>query len=271
MRELIGRVRGANLAAYGHAELPFERLVEVLNPARSLSRHPLFQVMLAFQNDASRADGTGQSEGGAALEFAGLQARVETVASASAKFDLSVSLAEQRGRDGAPAGIAGVLEYSSDLFERSTVEVLGDRLIRLLAARWRPPIVRSAASRSCRRPNAPPSCRCGTTPPARWPYHPAGAVCGAGRPHAGRHRGDLRGSRAELRRARRARQPAGAPSAAQGVGPETVVGLCVERSPEMVIGLLGILKAGAAYLPLDPSYPPERLAFMLRDAGPPCW
>ena len=74
---------------------------------------------------------------------------------------------------------------------------------------------------------------------------------------------------ADLRRARCPRQPAGASSAGLGVGPETMVGLCVERSPEMVVGLLGILKAGGAYLPLDPNYPRERLAFMLADAGAP--
>src|SRR5262249_51819970 len=122
-RELIGRVRAGNLAAYGHQELPFERLVEVLNPARSLSRHPLFQVMLAFQNQAAVEP-----------EFAGLRARFEPVATASAKFDLSVSVAERRAADGAPAGIEGVVEYASDLFERASVEALAQRLIRLLSA-----------------------------------------------------------------------------------------------------------------------------------------
>src|SRR5204863_837592 len=86
-RELIGRVRGSNLAAYGHAELPFERLVEVLNPARSLSRHPLFQVMLAFE--------AGSGAGG--LELEGLKVQPQVLPMESAKFDLSLGLIERRG------------------------------------------------------------------------------------------------------------------------------------------------------------------------------
>src|SRR4029078_12417139 len=109
-RELVGRVRAGNLAAYSHQELPFERLVEVLNPARSLSRHPLFQVMLVLQNNAELG-----------LELSGLSAGFEAVATASAKFDLSLSLVERRGSDGSPAGIEGALEYASDLFDRSSV------------------------------------------------------------------------------------------------------------------------------------------------------
>ena len=124
-RELIGRVRGRNLAAYGHQDLPFERLVEVLNPARSLSRHPLFQVMLAFE--------AGEA-GAGTLELPGLAVTPQPIATASAKFDLSVGLVERRLADGTPGGIDGVLEYASDLFDEATVEVIGRRLIRLLEA-----------------------------------------------------------------------------------------------------------------------------------------
>ena len=120
-RALIGRVRAANLAAYAHQDLPFERLVEALNPARSLSRHPLFQVMLAFQNTAE-----------ANPELSGLAVSAEPVATRSAQFDLSVSLGERRGTDGSPAGLEGVIEYATDLFDRATVEGLAGRLVRLL-------------------------------------------------------------------------------------------------------------------------------------------
>ena len=123
--ELIGRVRSANLSAYAHQDLPFERLVEVLNPARSLSRHPLFQVMLAFET---------QTPGAGPLDLAGLTAEPQPIATASAKFDLSLGLTEHRSADGRPAGIDGVLEYASDLFDRATVETIGARLLRLLAA-----------------------------------------------------------------------------------------------------------------------------------------
>ena len=135
-RTLIARVRATNLSAYSHQELPFERLVEVLNPARSLSRHPLFQVMLVLQNNAPvRFD-----------ELPGLTARFEPVTIATAKFDLSLSLGEQRAADGAPAGIHGVLEYATDLFDRATVEALVGRLVRLLKERLRMRTARSAAS-----------------------------------------------------------------------------------------------------------------------------
>src|SRR5262249_15522591 len=124
MRELVGRVRAGNLAAYSHQELPFERLVEVLNPARSLARHPLFQVMLVLQNNAPVSF----------AELAGLAASVEAVEVCSAKFDLSVSVAEQRAADGQPAGLLGSVEYSRDLFDGASVEALVGRLVRLLAA-----------------------------------------------------------------------------------------------------------------------------------------
>ena len=260
--ELLGRVRAGNLSAYGQQDVPFERLVEVLNPARSLSRHPLFQVMLAFDSGAA-----------AELELAGLAVRPQPVATASAKFDLSVSLSERRHSDGAAAGIEGVLEYSSDLFERASVEALGGRLMRLLAgavadpersigsleilaAGERDTILRlwndtahalaAAAAGPGEALTLPAlfAAQAARTPEAiALVFEDRSLSYAALEAHANRLAHHLRGL---------------------GVGPETVVGLCVERSPEMVIGLLGILKAGGAYLPLDPGYPAERLAFMLR-------
>ena len=258
-RELIARVRATNLAAYSHQELPFERLVEVLNPARSLARHPLFQVMLALQNNAP-----------VSLDLPGLTPSVETVGTASAKFDLSVSLREQRGSDGAPAGINGVLRYSIDLFERASVEVIARRLIRLLETAIDDPDraigsldILTADERHTilhewnDTAHAIPSgtlpelfaAQVDKTPDAIAVVFEEQSLSYA---QLDAHSNRLAHHLREL-----------------GVGPETVVGLCVERSLEMVVGLLGILKAGGTYLPLDPSYPQERLAFMLADAQAP--
>ena len=259
LRELIGRVRVNNLAAYSHQDLPFERLVEVLNPERSLSRHPLFQVMLALQNNAP-----------ANVELPGLTVASEPVATAIAKFDLSLALAEEHGADGTPSGIGGAIEYATDLFDRETVEALAQRLVRLLAAAAANPEqpvgsldILSAAERR--------------TILAEWndtarPVRPATlpelfAAQAAKTPGAAAVAfGDQMLTYAQLdaytnQLAHQLRN--------LGVGPEVVVGLCVERSLGMIVGLLGILKAGGAYLPLDPSYPSERLAFMLDDVDVP--
>ena len=244
---LIGRVRGGNLSGLRPSELPFERLVEVLNPARSLSRHPLFQVMLAFQNNAA-----------ARFEVAGLAARFEPVAVGQAKFDLSVSVSERRGADGAPAGIVGEIEYASDLFER------GDALrgwrggwCGCWRVRLRIRIVRSGGW-NCLAAEERESILAGwnATAHAVLRGELAGAVCGAGGQAAGCDGGGVR--------ARGGSAMASLIGASNqlahhlrglGVGPETVVGLCLERSLELIVGLLGILKAGGAYLPLDPHYP----------------
>ena len=176
-RELLARVRTGNLAAYSHQELPFERLVEVINPARSLSHHPLFQVMLAFQNDAQ-----------VSLELPGLRTSFEDVPVASAKFDLSFALAEQRAADGTPSGIDGVLEYAGDLFEETTAATLAERLTRLLTAAAAEP-TRAIGSLDIlvagRAPHHPD--RRGTTPraPSRTP---PSRSCSPGRPPAPRTR-----------------------------------------------------------------------------------
>ena len=256
-RDLLLRVRSDDLAAYGHQDVPFERLVEVLNPSRSLSRHPLFQVMLAFQNNAA-----------VELGLAGVAGRYEAVATSTSKFDLALSLGELRGADGVPGGIAGTLEYATDLFDRGSVAALVARLVRvlegavaspdaaigsleILAADERHRIVEqwNATSRAVAGGSLPAlfAAQAAATPDAiAAVYQDRELSYAALDAHANRLAHHLR---------------------AQGVGAETVVGLLVDRSLEMVIGLLGILKAGAAYLPLDPSYPVERLSFMLSDAG----
>src|SRR5271165_4245356 len=120
-RQLLARVRASDLGAYAHQELPFERLVELLNPARSLSRHPLFQVMLAFQNTSEPT-----------LELPGIFTVSEQVNIDAARFDLTFELAERRGLDGTSEGIEGAIEYRTDLFEANSVQAIAERLVRLL-------------------------------------------------------------------------------------------------------------------------------------------
>ena len=262
--ELIGRVRSRNLAAYAHAELPFERLVEVLNPARSLSRHPLFQVMLAFE----AADGAG-----AGLTLPGLTVQPHAVAAATSKFDLSVALTEQRTTTGEPAGLTGVLEYAADLFDRGTVEAIGQRLIRLLTAAVADatrPLGSLAILDDTERSTilegfnatAQELVQDGSVPAtlpslfaaqaARTPdavavvFEDRSLTYAALDAHANRLANHLRGL---------------------GVRPDVLVGVCAERSVELVVGLLAVLKAGGAYVPLEPEHPAGRLAGMVEDAG----
>ena len=257
--ELIARVRSANLAAYAHPDLPFERLVEALNPPRSLSRHPVFQVMLALENESA-----------VELELPGLVATPEPVSTRSAKFDLSVGLAERRAADGSPAGIAGAIEYAADLFDRESVEALAGRLVRLLEGAVgepdRPIGALDLLSAAERRTliegwNDTARAAAAATLPELVAAQAARAPAAAAVVDADE---SLSYGALEARANRLAHH-----LRTLGVGPETVVGLCLARSAAMVVGLLGILKAGGAYLPLDPSYPAERLCFMLADARAP--
>ena len=259
--ELLARVREADLAAYAHQDLPFERLVEVLNPARSLSRQPLFQVLLVLQNTPQTGRG---------FDLAGLATRRERVDLATAKFDLSLSLVERRGPHGAE-GIGGVVEYRTDLFEPATVESMLGRLVRLLEAVVADPHQRigriDILSPHERRQllvdyndtaqHVPPA-----TLPAlfealvkRAPDNTAVVFEATSLTYAQLNKRANQLARLLIER---------------GVGPEQFVALAVPRSVEMVVAVLAVLKAGAAYLPIDPDYPPARIKLMLEDAQPAC-
>ncbi|MED5591728.1 non-ribosomal peptide synthetase DhbF [Bacillus subtilis] len=257
-RELLDRVREVNLAAYDNQDLPFERLVEVLNPARSRATHPLFQIMLAFQNTPD-----------AELHLPDMESSLRINSVGSAKFDLTLEISEDRLADGTPNGMEGLLEYSTDLFKRETAQALADRLMRLLetaesdpdeqignldilAPEERSSMVTDWQSVSEKIPHA---CL-----PEQFEKQ------AALRPDAiAVVYEDQALSYAELneRANRLARM-----LISEGVGPEQFVALALPRSLEMAVGLLAVLKAGAAYLPLDPDYPADRIAFMLKDAQP---
>jgi len=251
-RELLRRTRAAAVAAYAHQDVPFERLVEELQPQRDLGRNPLFQVAFRF-HDRPREE----------LEVSGLRLAPLTVGRESAKFDLSLTLAE-RGDC-----LTASLEYSRDLFDATTAARMVDhfgvllggivadpdarlRELPLLAARERQQLV--VQWNDCDAPY-----------PAQVALHQRFADgLERWRDRVAVSYGDRSLSYDGL--AARARRLA-ARLRTLGLDPEGRVGVFLERSPELVVALLGILQAGGVYVPLDPSYPPERLAFMLEDSG----
>ncbi|AZM56541.1 non-ribosomal peptide synthetase [Streptomyces sp. WAC 01529] len=256
--QLLDRVRETDLAAYANQDLPFERLVELVNPERSLARTPLFQVMLSLENNAR-----------AVLDLGGVTARPQEIGFDVAKFDLSFSLSENNGADGSPAGIDGLVSYSSDLFERETVELLVRRLVQVLGSAAADPgrpvdrldmLLPGERTRLLGEWNETPrEVPLATVPELfdRWV---------SGTPDAPALRfGDLELSYAELdARVRRVARLL----TSRGVGTESIVAVSMPRSPELIVSLLAVMRAGGAYLPVDPDYPADRIAHMLRDSSP---
>ncbi|WP_424893595.1 amino acid adenylation domain-containing protein [Streptomyces sp. XH2] len=260
-RELLGRVRETDLAAYAHQDVPFERLVELLNPDRSLARHPLFQVMLAFQNTPE-----------ARPELPGLGCTPEPVETGVAKVDLTVNVRESRADDGGPGGLDGSVDYSTDLFDRRTIEPVVTRLRLLLEAVAADPgqpldrlDVLTAEERhrllvewndTAREVPAATLSELFEAQAARTPHATAVVFQGAELSYAELNAAANRLARHLVER---------------GAAPERLIGLAVPRSAEMMVALLAVLKSGAAYLPVDPGYPADRIAFMLSDARPVMW
>jgi amino acid adenylation domain-containing protein len=253
-RELLTRVRDVTLEAYEHQAVPYEKLLEELQPPRDLSRNPLFQVMCVLHNTPHQV-----------LELPGLTVDPLEIDPGTARFDVTLEFWET------PEGLCGRFEYSTDLFEAATMARMSGHLQTLLEGIVADPeqrlsllLLLTAEERhrllvewnTTTAPSPDAQCIHGLfeAQVTRTPDAVA-VICG-----------DESLTYHELNR--RANQVAHY-LLALGVGPEAMVGLCIERSLAMVVGLLGILKAGAAYLPLDPTYPSERLGFMLEDAQPP--
>ncbi|QNP68636.1 amino acid adenylation domain-containing protein [Streptomyces roseirectus] len=256
-RELLGRVRETDLAAHAHQELPFEQVVDALNPPRSLARHPLFQVMLAFRPGDTDPH----------LVLPGLTSEPLPVETGATKIDLTLNLGE-RGTSG---GIEGILQYNADLFDRGTAEALAVRLDRLLRAAVADPDrsigaldLLGADERLLLLEEFNDTAR--AVPEATFPRvfearaaEVPDAVAVTDTSVSLTYR-QLDGRAEWLARA----------LVAQGAGPGQVVAFCLPRSVEIAVAVLAVLKAGAAYLPLDPDHPAERTAFLLADARPVC-
>ena len=257
-RELLGRVREFDLAAYAHQDVPFERLVELLNPARAQSHHPLFQTMLILQNQAP-----------ASVDLPGLTVSGVPAEAEVSKFDLSFAFTEAYDDTGAPDGLRATVDYATELFDEGTVQGLADRLVLLLGAVTADPdrplhtydlLTPAEHGRLIALGTGPADDLPATTVPAlfeewarRTPAAPA--VRDA---HTTLTYGELDARADALARHLTER----------GVGPEDRVAVALPRTHELVVALLAVLKAGAAYLPLDPDYPAQRLAYMLDDARP---
>ena len=253
-RELLGRVRGVTLEAYAHQDLPFEMLVEELEPERDLSRSPLFQVMFILHDTPTQA-----------LALPDLTMNPMKVESKTAQFDLTLSMEETE------QGLRGTLEYNTDLFDAATITRMAGHLQTLLEG-----IVANPDQRLRDLPLLTEAERCRLLvewndteedyPQDKCIHHSFEDQVERTPDTVAVVFEDQHLTYRELNW--RANQLAHC-LRMLGVGPETLVGVCLERSLEMVVGLLGILKAGGAYVPLDPKYPQERVAFMLADTQAP--
>ena len=253
--QLLAQVKQRALQAQSHQDLPFEQLVEALQPERSLSHNPLFQVMFNHQTEAHKSRGE--------LQLPGLALEALEWGSQSAQFDLSLDTQES------PQGIWASLTYATDLFDAPTVQRMAEhwqRLLRAIVGRADTRLAQLAMLIDAEQRDLLYAWN--QDGPA---FEAAAGVHGLFEAQVQRRPeamalclGEHAISYAELNR--QANRLAHA-LIERGVGPEVRVGVAVERSFEMVVGLLAVLKAGGAYVPLDPQYPRERLLHMLEDSG----
>jgi amino acid adenylation domain-containing protein len=250
-RELIEREREVALGAYAHQEAPFEKLVEEINPDRDLSRSPLFQVMMMLQN-AWRPE----------LEIKGLKVRGVGRETGAAKFDLTLILAEGDG------GITGSLEYSRDLYEGETIRRMARHYERVI---WE--VVRDAEQkiREIELLNEGEKSQI-----IEWNQTELEYECDRCINQLFEDQVEIspesiavvyEGEQISYRELNRRANQLGQYLRTMGVGPEVMVGVCLERSIELVVAFMGVLKAGGTYVPLDPSHPEQRLRLLVEDAG----
>ncbi|MFE4458186.1 amino acid adenylation domain-containing protein, partial [Nocardia tengchongensis] len=284
--ELLDAVRGTDIQAFGHADLPFERLVEILNPARSQARHPLFQVMLSFQN-------TGITE----LELPGLTVSAVDLPIDTAKFDLQLVLTENATPE---SGITAELIYATDLFDAATMERFADRFDRLLKAVAAQPdravgdidlLVGGERTRVLRDWNRT------TADVVSVLAELTSGTLSAEDTAAGEvvrsASGDSGETLVALFEAQAVRTPAATAVGFEGtslsyaefagrvhqlarklvdvgVGPESLVALGIRRSLDLVVAMYAVIEAGGAYVPLDLDQPADRIDYVLETAQPVC-
>ncbi|MEH2267248.1 MAG: amino acid adenylation domain-containing protein [Nostoc sp.] len=249
--QLLKQVREVTLEAYAHQDLPFEKLVEELEPERDLSRHPLFQIGFALQNVPIPA-----------IELSGMTINHRLEHNGTAKFDLFLELFET------PDGISGWFEYSTDLFDAATISRIGENFQTLVAGIVANPDQKvadlpllTAAERqqllvewNQTQADYPEQSCIHQLFEVQVQREPDSVAAIFAEQQITYH--DLNARANQLARHLQT----------LGVGPDILVGICVERSLEMIVAILAILKAGGAYVPLDTAYPQQRLSLMLTDS-----
>ncbi|MFC9996173.1 non-ribosomal peptide synthase/polyketide synthase [Nocardia sp. NPDC127526] len=269
--ELLARTKDTDLAAFGHADLPFERLVEILNPARSQARHPLFQVMLSFQNT-----------GAATFTLPGLEVTGVPLDVVTAKFDLHLNLTERVGADGAVEGMAAEFAYATDMFDANTVAGFANRLVRMLNAVVTEPdaivgdiellddlerrrVLRNWNATEYDVTRVALGGRTAEADVTLASMFEAQALTSPNAPAVVFEGTGLSYAEFAARVNKLARH-----LIAQGVGPDSLVALGMRRSLDLVVGMYAVIAAGGAYVPLDPDHPEERNQYVLDVAQPVC-
>jgi amino acid adenylation domain-containing protein len=249
--EMVERVKATTLNAYAHQELPFEKLVEELNPERRLSHNPLYQVVFVLRNGASHH-----------FELNGLELQVIGAANTTAKFDISVFLSDT------PEGLRGRIEYRTDLFDAGTVERMIGHYRTLLEAAAENPRLRLSELPLLTAPEREQIVNQWNATEAEYPRHlclhelfeqqaartPEAVACAFGEQQLSYRELNARANQLARTLQRR------------GAGPGRRVGILLERTPALLVGLLGIQKSGAAYVPIDPAYPTSLICQVLQEA-----
>ncbi|WP_157050956.1 non-ribosomal peptide synthetase, partial [Rhodococcus sp. RD6.2] len=258
--ELLGQTRAADLAAFSHADVPFERLVEVLSPTRSQARHPLFQVALSFQNVEVPV-----------VELPGLRVAGLEVDARVAKFDLQVTMSESVDEAGESSGMTAEITYATDLFDPATVEGFAERFVRILRAVASVPsavvgdiellgaVEREAILEQWNTADLPVS---DATLVALFEQQVAASPDAVALVFEGE---SLSYGEFASRVNRLARY-----LISVGVGPESLVAVAMRRSLEMMVGIYAVQAAGGAYVPVDPDQPSDRVGHILDSADPVC-
>ncbi|MBY4383250.1 non-ribosomal peptide synthase/polyketide synthase [Rhodococcus fascians] len=258
-RQLLAQARERDLAAFAHSDVPFERLVEVLNPVRSTARNPLFQVGLSFQNLAEST-----------FELPGLTVSAVEADAVTAKTDLQLSISDRYAPDGSPAELSAEFSYATDLFDRATIEGFADRFVRLLAAVAEDPsavvgdlelLSPEERTRIVRTWNdTDHDVDASQTLVSLFDRQVQAQPDAVAVVHAGQ---SLSYGEFDRRINRLARVLIGA-----GVGPQVTVALAIRRSLDLLVAMYAVAKAGGAYVPIDPDQPADRNAYILEVAAP---